>query len=135
MKPHRLADLANALTAVATQYGHQEQCRERILSVLVDHFAPEHGNRGPELETAVLVDARELEAACAWEFDQFRIEKRDGRLGTKYRVSEGLMVLGKDGEWDMEPMPSSCSDAWLSSHRFDTFALALDALRSTTGGA
>jgi hypothetical protein len=62
VKPHRLADLANALTAVATQYGHQEQCRERILSVLVDHFAPEHGNRGPELETAVLVDARELEA-------------------------------------------------------------------------
>jgi hypothetical protein len=106
VKPHRLADLANALTAVATQYGHQEQCRERILSVLVDHFAPEHGNRGPELETAVLVDARELEAL------REMARAGDALCEKLYEYAEGNLVF---------PELQRCDKAKA-------------ALRSTTGG-
>jgi hypothetical protein len=118
MKPHRLADLANALTAVAAQYGQQEQCRERILSILLEHFAPEHDNRGPELETAVLVDARELEALrkdreeCLGSIDAF--------------LSEASRWIERDG---------SMFDGDLCEIADRRLRYTLDALRSTAGGA
>jgi hypothetical protein len=37
----------------------------------------------------------------------------------KWAVKDGSYVLGSDGEWDYEPLPSSREDDWLATHRFD----------------
>ncbi|WP_250029922.1 hypothetical protein [Paractinoplanes maris] len=39
----------------------------------------------------------------------------DGR----WAVRSGPFCFGADGEWDYEPSPSSRTDEWLDTHRFD----------------
>ena len=36
----------------------------------------------------------------------------------RYAVKRHSLVLGADGEWDYEPLPSSRDDAWIATHRF-----------------
>jgi hypothetical protein len=36
----------------------------------------------------------------------------------RYAVKRHSLVLGADGEWDYEPMPSSREDDWITTHRF-----------------
>ena len=40
------------------------------------------------------------------------------RGGETYAVKRHSLVLGADGKWDYEPMPSSRDDAWIATHRF-----------------
>jgi hypothetical protein len=52
----------------------------------------------------------------------------DGR--TLWKVRDGFSnVLGKTGEWEWEPMPSSRDDEFLSRCRFDTARQALECLQ------
>ena len=43
------------------------------------------------------------------------------RGGDRYAVCShgGIFCLGYDGEWEIEPIPSSRTKAWLDGHRFD----------------
>jgi hypothetical protein len=41
--------------------------------------------------------------------------------------------LGKGGEWDYEPFPSSRTESWLAQHRFDSADAAIDAARAAKG--
>jgi hypothetical protein len=38
----------------------------------------------------------------------------------KWAVTYGGMCLGRNGEWDYEPMPSSRTDEWIAANRFDS---------------
>jgi len=40
------------------------------------------------------------------------------RGGETYAVERHGQVLGSDGEWDYEPLPSSREDDWIATHRF-----------------
>lgn len=42
-----------------------------------------------------------------------------GPSQNRYAVTRMGYCLGSDGEWDHEPIPSSRTDEWLASHRFD----------------
>ena len=46
-----------------------------------------------------------------------------------YKVMKRVYCLSKTGEWDFEPIPSSRTEEYLSSHRFGTFEEALVAAR------
>ena len=41
------------------------------------------------------------------------------RGGEDYAVIWFKRALGRDGEWDWEPIPSEREDSWLREHRFD----------------
>lgn len=61
MKPHRLSDLLDALyKSINPGYGPGRQKEEFVRALEAVGIRPEHGNRGQELETMVLVDAGEL---------------------------------------------------------------------------
>lgn len=48
--------------------------------------------------------------------------------GVKWGVKWHGRVLGKDGVWAWEPIPSSRNDKFYAKYRFDTVPEALDAL-------
>lgn len=70
------------------------------------------------------------QAAWSWKFEDFRIEKVEGRQGVKFAVRTSMQVLGKKGHWEFEPSPSSRTDEFLEEFRFDSFSEAFDALRA-----
>lgn len=37
----------------------------------------------------------------------------------RWAVLDGPYCLGRDGEWEYEPLPSNRDDAWIEAHRFD----------------
>lgn len=48
------------------------------------------------------------------------------RGGDRWAVLRGGECLGRDGDWDYEPLPSSREEDWLATHRFsEEEALAL----------
>jgi hypothetical protein len=36
-----------------------------------------------------------------------------------WAVLDGPYCLGRDGEWEYEPLPSNRDDEWIAAHRFD----------------
>jgi hypothetical protein len=42
-----------------------------------------------------------------------------GPSQSRYAVTRMGFCLGTDGQWDHEPIPSSRTDEWLATHRFD----------------
>ena len=61
MKPHHLSDLLDALyKSINPGYGPGRQKEEFVRALEAAGIRPEHGNRGQELETMVLVDSEEL---------------------------------------------------------------------------
>lgn len=49
------------------------------------------------------------------------IEKREGFGGTLFAITTRGNVMSIKGEWEIEPTPSSRTDAFLEQCRFDTF--------------
>lgn len=48
--------------------------------------------------------------------------------GVKWAVRRRSLVLGKDGQFAYEPMPSSRDDAFYAAYRFDSFDEAVAAI-------
>lgn len=66
MKPHRVSDLLTALyQRTNPSYGPGRQKNEWMEVLESVGIRPEHGNRGEELESMVLVDQQELEGLRA----------------------------------------------------------------------
>jgi hypothetical protein len=84
-------------------------------------------------------------------------QDREGVVLSGYRVGSGLdairvervqqidgpdlwavrlhgACLGKGGEWEYEPFPSSRTKEWLTEHRFDSAETAIDAARAAMKG-
>jgi hypothetical protein len=51
-------------------------------------------------------------------------------LGIKWAVRRHSNVLGKDGRFAYEPIPSSRDDAFYAAYRFDSFEDAVEAIRT-----
>jgi hypothetical protein len=70
----------------------------------------------------VIARPTRYEVSCLPEDD---VNARHFTLNVEYRgrglwcVTDGHFCLGKGGDWDYEPLPSSRDDAWLETHRFD----------------
>lgn len=73
---------------------------------------------------------------------EIRIEERIQRNGEQrwavvLAVSgasgHGMPVLAKDGEWELEPIPSSRTDAFLHRTRYAGLALAISAAQAALG--
>src|SRR5208282_4865559 len=58
-----------------------------------------------------------------------RIEIAQGRDTILYAVRQSGACMNADGEWDLEPIPSSRTDEWLNRFRFNTFLEAAHAVR------
>lgn len=56
---------------------------------------------------------------------EITVERRNGPDGTKWAVKWMDRVLGKDGEWAYEPIPSYRDDEFYAQFRFDSFDEAL----------
>jgi hypothetical protein len=62
--------------------------------------------------------------------DDIRVELVRAYTGTRYAVRAHGCALGRSGaklKWDYEPRPSSRTDRWLETHRWDTLEAAMDA--------
>lgn len=85
---------------------------------------PETHLRAVKYEVSVFTDAMRDAPTSAMDARSWAITVADRGHG-KWAVILGahdgdmLEVLGADGEWDFEPRPSSRTDEWLASHRFD----------------
>jgi hypothetical protein len=61
------------------------------------------------------------------------IEAREGPEGRKYAVIRDGSVLGKKGEWEYEPMPSSRTDKFIARTRYKSFDEAFNQFKKATG--
>lgn len=53
------------------------------------------------------------------------ISVEDGGSAFGYAVRSMSRCLSRDGEWELEPIPSSRNDDWLDEHRFKSLDEAL----------
>jgi hypothetical protein len=58
---------------------------------------------------------------------QTRVQ-RDGSV--LYVISDGVAVMARDGEWQIEPIPSSRTDAFIANTRFASIAEAMKVYRA-----
>lgn len=71
-----------------------------------------------------------LEGSIDSEYPPITIEQcRQRDDGVKFAVRQGAACLKKTGKWEYEPMPSSRTDAFLNRCRFDSFGLAVEAVK------
>lgn len=78
--------------------------------------------RATQYEVSVFPDSMRNDPSSALDAHQWVITVAD-RGEDRWAVIQGpdgshCMVLGTDGDWDMEPRPSSRSDEWIATHRF-----------------
>jgi hypothetical protein len=70
----------------------------------------------------VFVRQTSYEVSC---LPEDNVNARHFTLKVEYRgrglwcVTDGFFCLGKEGDWEYEPMPSEREDGWLETHRFD----------------
>jgi len=61
-------------------------------------------------------------------YEPVRIDLVRHRTGIYYAVRQHGACMDRDGEWDIEPMPSSRTDEWLARFRFATWEDAAKAI-------
>jgi hypothetical protein len=64
--------------------------------------------------------------------DQICLERRDGFKGRRWAITKRGFVLNKLGEWEYEPIPSSRTEEWLETVRWETPEAARAALSPQT---
>jgi hypothetical protein len=57
-------------------------------------------------------------SACAG--DEVILARRDGFNGRRWAIKQRGYVLNKSGEWEWEPQPSSRTEEWLKTVRWNT---------------
>jgi hypothetical protein len=62
--------------------------------------------------------------------DEIRLERRDGFEGRRWAVTRRGWVLNKQGDWEYEPIPSSRTEEWLKTVRWNTVKGAIEAVRA-----
>ena len=138
MKPHRVSDLLTALyQRTNPSYGPGRQKNEWMEVLESVGIRPEHGNRGEERETTVLVTLQELEGLRA-EVERLKAESTvaavsvlvDHARGVLMHRYEGACPDSVEGPDVRDPECPVCRAIDSASGR----AVALDALRAQKGG-
>jgi hypothetical protein len=113
--------------------------------VVYNNADPELGAEAVEV-LARLLDSEaarvRLEHAIEWELypetsestgDHISLVRRDGFKGRRWAIKQRGYVLNKSGEWEYEPIPSSRTDEWLDTVRWDTPEQAIAELEKAKG--
>lgn len=108
--------------AVAHVFGDDEAAAEKLAREMLDQMSVAGGGESGVLE----VNEYQLMGGGPADVVDLRIVRRRQRDGcSKWAVVERGSVLNQQGEWEHEPMPSSCDPFFLTRCRFDSVEEAL----------
>lgn len=91
-------------------------------------------DRIQQLEQFAMQGCTITECSTGNEISVRSAQQRDGSVKWKV-VDQCGNVLSRDGQWQLEPMPSSRTDEFLRMHRFASAREALDCLRKAQAAA